>query len=192
MEEDIKIIEEMIEVYRSCSVDEEGFDMRVDIAFMKKEAKALENLLTRYKDLDSLLGEIDNKEVSDALCMLLSCSLKDTRYETQKEQFKIANAYIKKLEKENEEWQRAYQEEKDKQFELLRENKNMAEEYLVNNPGMAKYLNENYIFKSKVKEKIEELEQEDLEIYDTDSEDVRIAKYEQRAILNVLQEFLRE
>ena len=58
----------------------------------------------------------------------------------------------KKLKQENEEWQRAYQEEKDKQFELLRENKKMAEEYLVNNPGMAKYLNDNYIFKSKVKE----------------------------------------
>lgn len=36
--------------------------------------------------------------------------------------------------------------------QLEEENKNMAEEYLVNNPGMAKYLNDNYIFKSKVKE----------------------------------------
>ena len=52
LEEDIEIIEEMIEVYCSCSVDEEGFDMRVDIAFMKKECKALENLLTRYKQLE--------------------------------------------------------------------------------------------------------------------------------------------
>ena len=34
----------------------------------------------------------------------------------------------------------------------------MAEEYLVNNPGMVKYLNDNYIFKSKVKEKLEELD----------------------------------
>ena len=48
----------------------------------------------------------------------------------------------------------------------------------------------NYIPKSKVKEKIEEYKQEDLEIYDTDSEDVRIAKYEQRAILEVLQELM--
>ena len=51
MKEDIKIIEEMIEVYRSCSVDEEGFDMKVDIGFMKKECEALENLLTRYKEI---------------------------------------------------------------------------------------------------------------------------------------------
>ena len=40
---------------------------------------------------------------------------------------------------------------------LEEKNKNMAEGYLVNNPGLAKYLKENYIFKSKVKEKIEEL-----------------------------------
>ena len=63
----------------------------------------------------------------------------------------------KRVLKENEEWQRAYQEEKDKQFELLRKNKNMAEEYLVNNPGMVEYLNDNYIFKQKVKDKIEEI-----------------------------------
>lgn len=36
--------------------------------------------------------------------------------------------------------------------QLEEENKKMAEEYLVNNPGMVKYLNDNYIFKSKVKE----------------------------------------
>lgn len=36
--------------------------------------------------------------------------------------------------------------------QLEEENKKMAEEYLVNNPGMVKYLKDNYIFKSKVKE----------------------------------------
>lgn len=41
--------------------------------------------------------------------------------------------------------------------QLEEENKNMREEYLVNNPGMVKYLKDNYIFKSKVEEKIEEL-----------------------------------
>ena len=39
MEEDIKIIEEIVETYRSCSVNEEGFDMRVDIGFTKKECE---------------------------------------------------------------------------------------------------------------------------------------------------------
>lgn len=44
----------------------------------------------------------------------------------------------------------------------------------------------------KIKEKIEELKNEDLEIYDTDSEDLIIAKYEQRAILDFLEELLQE
>ena len=76
MKEDIEIIEGMIEVYRSCSVDEEGFDMRVDIAFMKKECKALENLLTRYKQLEkeneklNQLKEKHNVRIND-LCALV-------------------------------------------------------------------------------------------------------------------------
>lgn len=52
MEEDIKILEEIVETYRSCSVNEEGFDMKVDIGFTKKECKSLEKLLTRYKQLE--------------------------------------------------------------------------------------------------------------------------------------------
>ena len=66
LKEDIEIIEEMIEVYRSCSVDEEGFDMRVDIAFMKKECKALENLLTRYKQLEE--NKSKQKAYDDCYC----------------------------------------------------------------------------------------------------------------------------
>lgn len=55
-----------------------------------------------------------------------------------------------------------------------------------------KYIFNNYIPKSKVKEKIEEIKNEDLEIYDTDSEDVKIAKYEQRAVLDICEELLGE
>lgn len=50
----------------------------------------------------------------------------------------------------------------------------------------------NFIPVSLVEEKIEELKNEDLEIYDTDSEDLIIAKYEQRAILDFLQELLEK
>lgn len=39
-----------------------------------------------------------NKEVSDALHMLLHCALKDKEFETQKEQFHIVYDYIEKLE----------------------------------------------------------------------------------------------
>ena len=52
MEEYIKILEEIVEIYRSCSVNEEGFDMRVDIGFTKKECEALENLIAGYKQLE--------------------------------------------------------------------------------------------------------------------------------------------
>ena len=53
-------------------------------------------------DLETIIkGNIDNKEANDALHMLLHCALKDTEFETQKQQFEIVNAYIKQLEKEN-------------------------------------------------------------------------------------------
>ena len=38
-----------------------------------------------------------NKEVSDALYMLLHCALKDKEFETQKEQFDIVYKYIEEL-----------------------------------------------------------------------------------------------
>ena len=171
MEEYIRIIEDLI-----CEFYQSGEKERYE------QAKALEILL-------SLLGEIDDKEASDALHMLFHCALTNKDFETQKQQFQIVNAYIKQLEEENEEWQRAYQEEKEKQFELLRENKKMAEEYLVNNPGMAKYLNDNYIFKSKVIEKIEELSNEE-DIKYTWTKTNRIIFKED--IIDILQEILRE
>ena len=52
MKEYIKILEEIVETYRSCSVNEEGFDMKVDIGFTKKECEALENLIAGYKQLE--------------------------------------------------------------------------------------------------------------------------------------------
>lgn len=44
------------------------------------------------------MSEIKNKEVDDALHMLLHCSLKDHEYKIQKEQFDIIHDYIKELE----------------------------------------------------------------------------------------------
>lgn len=51
-------------------------------------------------------------------------------------------------------------------------------------------LKDDFILKQKIRDKIEELEEEDLEIYDTDSEDLIIAKYEQRAVLDFAQQLL--
>ena len=58
MEEYIKILEEIVEIYRNCSVNEEGFDMMVDIGVTKKECEALENLIAKYKELEE-----ENKEL---------------------------------------------------------------------------------------------------------------------------------
>lgn len=45
------------------------------------------------------------KEISDSLHFLLHCSLKDVRFETQREQFEFIYKYIENLEKENQELQ---------------------------------------------------------------------------------------
>ena len=85
MEEDIKILENVLKTkqYGLLEVTDTFYE-------------ALENLLTRYKQLEE-----ENKK-------------KDKRLNRQ---FKL----LQKKDKETEEWQRAYQEEKDKQFELLRD-----------------------------------------------------------------------
>ena len=80
MEKYIRIIEDLI-----CEFHQSGEKERYE------QAKALEIIL-------SLLGEIDNKEASDALHMLLHCALTNKDFETQKQQFQIVNAYIKQLE----------------------------------------------------------------------------------------------
>ena len=134
IEEDIKILEENLKngtIYVNCgnSID-----------------KALENVLARYKQLDSLIGEIDNKEVNDALHMLLHWALKNTEYETQKQQFQIVNAYIKQLEEENENLKNDLQHD------------GLAHKYLT--------LKATSIPKSKIEDKIEELKKKVGELTD--------------------------
>lgn len=51
-----------------------------------------------------------NKEIEDALCMLLHCSLKDTEFETQFEQYKIVRNYITNLQQENEDLKKQLEE----------------------------------------------------------------------------------
>lgn len=150
MEEDIKILEEYIEW-----VKKEG----IEVCGMEKELLALENLLTRYKQLDSLIGEIDNKEVNDALHMLLHCALKNTEYETQKQQFQIVNAYIKQLEEENKELLevRISASANNRIMELEEENKSKQKAYDDCYCEYKHYKQFDSIPKSKVKEKIEEL-----------------------------------
>lgn len=126
MEKYIRIIEDLI-----CEFHQSGEKERYE------QAKALEILL-------SLLGEIDNKEASDALHMLLHCALTNKDFETQKQQFQIVNAYIKQLEEENKHY---------KKYAVM-----MTTEGLLING--VKFNFNDYIPKSKVIEKIEELEEE--------------------------------
>lgn len=163
MEEDIKMLEKL------CNqiIDEDDPDM-FEILSPYEIAQAIKNLLTSYKEYDNLLGEIDNKEVSDALHMLLHCSLKDTEYETQKEQFQIVNAYIKQLEEENNNLKTAALKNDDYYKEVCNKNKeleNNCKKYVVRD-RLSEYV-ENTILKSLVKEKIEELK----EIADEDNQD---------------------
>lgn len=56
MEEYIKILEEIEEIYRSCSVNEEGFD----IGFTKKECEALVNLFIPKSKVKEKIEELKN------------------------------------------------------------------------------------------------------------------------------------
>lgn len=58
-EEDIKILEEMIEEYKNCSVP--GLDMRVDIEFREKQCNALKNIIADYKKLQEEFKQVDHE-----------------------------------------------------------------------------------------------------------------------------------
>lgn len=60
---------------------------------------------------------MNKKEIEDALHTLLHCSLKDTEYETQVEQYKIVRKYITNLQQENQK----YKEVIDKATEWVRD-----------------------------------------------------------------------
>ena len=55
----------------------------------------------------------------------------------------------------------------------------MTEEYLVNNPRMAKYLNDNYIFKSKIESKIKVLETLQKEFPNNEELRIKIIAYKE-------------
>ncbi len=81
--------------------------------------------------------------------------------------------------------------------ELQKENENykkyaviMSTEGLLING--VKFSFNDFIPISVIQNKKSNLDEEDLEIYDTDSEDLRIAKYEQRAVLDFCKEILEK
>ena len=60
-----------------------------------------------------------NKEIEDALHTLLHCSLKDTEYETQVEQYKIVRNYITNLQQENQKYKEVIDKLKNKTKENI-------------------------------------------------------------------------
>ncbi len=54
------------------------------------------------------------------------------------------------------------------------------------------YVNKNFVRKDKIREKIEEIKEEDLELRETDSEGDIVTKCEQIAVLNSLHDLLKE
>lgn len=78
-----------------------------------------------------------NKEIEDALHMLLHCSLKDTEYETQVEQYKIVRKYITNLQQESKKqkevidkatnWTIKYQTEWCQEDEVIRDLKQLLD-----------------------------------------------------------------
>ena len=55
MEEDIKILEEIIECYKECFV--EDYEMCVDVGMRLRDLEAIQNIIARYKELEELLEE---------------------------------------------------------------------------------------------------------------------------------------
>ena len=116
---------------------------------------------------------------------------------TRKKYVDVILSDYKRVLKENEEWKRAYQEEKEQQFNLIKENeklKAVRKWYFENTVSkictpeiLNKILRNDYISKQKVKDKIEELNKK---ILDAERFDERILKY--RYQKQVLQELIEE
>ena len=136
LEEDIKILEELIEEYKDCSV--KGLDMQVDVSFREKQCNAIKHLIKRYKQLEE-----ENKEL---------------KHITQN-----YNAYQQKSDNPN-------------TTIIIAD-----EKWFING-----YFKENFIPKSKVKEKIEELK-EDEEFY---REHDRMYQFESK--IKLLQKLLED
>lgn len=92
MEEDIKILEEQLNIYKRHLENYEKEECLTSVYYeLKKYAQALENLLTRYKQLEE-----ENKELREEECCMTTCLRKD------KERVFLENK-IKEKKKEKEE-----------------------------------------------------------------------------------------
>ena len=144
IEEDMKILKEIIKGNEDC-INAIYSQMKVkndndeDIQYLKKEIQSIENIVNNYlkekaradkleKEYSIMLSQLDEREIN-----------------------------YKRALKENEEWREAYQEEKDKQFELIRKNQELEKRW---DNDTHKLQNDLDIANAKIVELQKELNQE--------------------------------
>ena len=89
-----------------------------------------------------------NKEIDDAWHMLLHCSLKDTEYETQREQFEFIYKYIENLEKENQKYKEVIDKLKNKTKENIENAKHEITTLTIGDKAYYQYIEkilDNYV-----------------------------------------------
>lgn len=110
--EEIQSVDNLIKDIEIC-----GY---IDAKIGKEDDFQIESILFYLKDYKRVLKELE--ELKDTNCLVKRYfKLKDTNTYLQKENEELKNA-VNVVNKEKADWIRAYQEEKDKQFELLRSN----------------------------------------------------------------------
>ena len=150
MEEDLKILDKYLKKYEREYVSKKQHELLEAIENVLNELERQQKynyklnrenqLLFEENELlkaQNITYEVDNKEVLDALHMLLHCSLKDTEYVTQVGQFNIVSKYIKQLETENQQLKKGInslmqskKKWKDRYYKLKTENSNISRELL--------------------------------------------------------------
>lgn len=167
IEEDIKILKNIVEVYENCSVPE--IDMQVDITFRKKEINAIK----------TVLGNLE------ALCdMQMSADRELERQKQINEEHQKTNEELREKVKELENTIKKISESSSNNEKLI-EKLNSGENFTVNQLG---FIKNNFIPKQKIKDKIEELEKDiESKYYDSFLEERDIEK-----TIGVLEELLQE
>jgi hypothetical protein len=136
--------------------EKEEIELDIEAKYVGKTEKEFLSRLTYAECLYILTPENEYRDEVIKLSVLKICEI------------------IEKTQKENEDWSKAYKEEKDKQFEILQkyralkqENEKLKDKLLDTLEGQKvikeetpQYIKENYISVQKIEDKIQELKQE--------------------------------
>lgn len=137
IEEDIKILENLIEEYENCSVPE--IDMQVNITFGKKEVNAIK----------TVLGNLE------ALCDMQRSADRELKRQKQiNEEHQNINGELREKVKELEHTIKKINESSSNNEKLI-EKLNSGEIFTVNQSG---FIKKNFISKQKIKDKFEKIQ----------------------------------